>query len=208
VNCEEFTKLLNQYTTEDEPKEFIRDETMRLFRKHFQECDKCSEAFESQMLMLNTFEMMSKDDIGPEPDRFEELIEYAEATEPDKSILKEIKLDHDIHKKASGYAEQMVDYIEAEEPARYLLEASTIRPEVFAEVGQYFDGYPWGMNIVEILVDKKGVTKAKDNWKKAGISEDSEHNKLIERLIYLIDLTINNADIRKACGIKDFEPWL
>jgi hypothetical protein len=208
MDCTEFMNLLNTYTTEDDPDKLMDGQTQQAFREHYQGCDKCYRALMIQLNMLEAMKLLDKEDFGPEPDMFESLLEFAEATEPDRSILKEIKLDHDIHRKAPGYAEQLLDYIEALEPSKYLLEASSIRPEVFAEVGKYFDGYPWGMGIVEILVDKKGVARAKDNWKKAGIGEDSDHNKLIKRLIYLIDLTINNADIRKVCAIKDFESWL
>ena len=45
-------------------------------------------------------------------------------------------------------------------------------------------------NIVDVLVDKKGVAKAKENRDKSGeVTED----ELVDRLIYLIDLTINNS---------------
>jgi tetratricopeptide (TPR) repeat protein len=78
MNCEEFENLIIPYETDDD----FDNDLGEKFKRHYLTCDACWEKYESYLKVFAALESekMSKAlEEEPEPDRVEELIEYAEA---------------------------------------------------------------------------------------------------------------------------------
>lgn len=78
MNCEEFKKLIIRFETDDDFDEELGQE----FRQHYLTCNDCWDRYESYLKLLAAFQSQEISrylEEEPEPDRVDELLEYADA---------------------------------------------------------------------------------------------------------------------------------